>query len=118
MEWSGIITFFLSSLLRELPQFIVLFGGLFYCFTKWESSAKASRTAFIGIIILILVNLLGLVMSVVQIQLTHWIKDSFERVAFISFTIGFVLNVISAIGLSLILYAVWIGRDEKKYEQL
>jgi hypothetical protein len=112
METSSLIYFILTNLAGEIPRLIVIFAGFVYCFSKWSRYPKAGKTAFAGLLILFLLIFLGLIASVVQVQMTYWRTISFESIGYFNFALRFLLNVISAIGLGLIIYAVWLGRDE------
>jgi hypothetical protein len=103
MEFQQFAYLLFSSIIRQLPQFIVLMIGLFLCFSNRTKYPKASRMSLGGLFILLASQILGTAFFIFQVYLPLWYRDSFEKVGYISF----------AVGLGLIIYAVWAERDDR-----
>lgn len=113
MDATQTIYFLLSSLAVMLPQMIVLIIGIIFSFTNWSRTPQASKMALIGLGIMLLINFLGLGVTVIQVQLPLWYgAQSYTTIAYVNTAVRFVLNVAWAVGLGLLIYAVWVGRSE------
>ena len=114
MDATQMIYFFLSSLAVMLPQFIVIIIGIIFSIMNWSHFPKASKMALGGLGIMLFIGILGLAVTVIQIQLPLWYgAQSYTTIAYINTSVRFVLNIIWAVGLGLLIYAVWSGRNEK-----
>lgn len=113
METTQAIYFILTSFGVMLPQIIVLVGGLIFSFTNMKQNPQAGKLALAGLGIMLLVGILGLVVTFIQIQLPGWYgAKSYITIAYVSTAIHFIFNIIWAIGLGLLVYAVWSGRSK------
>lgn len=110
MDIQHTIILLLNAFVRSLPQFVVIGIGIFLCFSNRAKYPKASKTALGGLIVLLVSDLLGLLAFVLQVYLPLWLEGAYQTAAYIGFVIGFILSAISAIGLGLVIYAVWIER--------
>lgn len=113
MDTTQTIYFLLSSLVGTLPQLIVIIGGIIFCFSKLSKNPQAARLALIGLGILLLNLLFGLGFSIIQVQLPHWYRDSYQTIIYINFAMGIFRNIIWSVGLGVLIYAVWAGRGDK-----
>lgn len=113
METTQAIYFILTNLGVMLPQIIVLIGGLIFSFTNMKQNPQAGKLALAGLGIMLIIGLLGLVVTFIQIQLPSWYGVySYVTIAYIATAIHFVFNIIWAVGLGLLVYAVWTGRNK------
>lgn len=113
MDSTQTIYILLSNLAIMIPQLIVIIIGIVFCFSKMSGSPKASRLALSGLGIMFIISLLRLGLNVMQIQLPLWYRESYQTIAYINFGVGIVLNIIWSVGLGLIIYAIWAGRDKE-----
>lgn len=113
MDTTQTIYFILSSLAVMLPHLIVIIIGIIFAFTNFSRTPQASKLALAGLGIMLLIGILGLVVTAIQINLPMWLGMQFTTVSYISTAVRFVLNIIWAVGLGLLIYAVWAGRSEK-----
>lgn len=114
MEFQQIAYFVFSSIIRQLPQLIVIVIGLFLCFSNRAKYPKASKMALGGLFILLVSQILGTALFLFQVYLPLWYRDSYEKVGYINFAAGTLLSIITAAGLGLIIYAVWAERGETR----
>ena len=111
MELNQLLYLLMTSLLRQLPQFIVLIVGIVMCFSNRAKAPKASKMALAGLIILFMTDLLGTAIFLFQVYMPLWLNTSMQTVGYVNFAVGFVLSIIAAGGLGLIIYAVWTERN-------
>lgn len=107
------VYFILTTFARLLPQFIVLGFGIFLCFSNRAKYPRAAKTALGGLIILLITTLLGFIANILTVYSTVWFRASFNAVSYVSFAVSILLSVISAVGLGLLIYAVWAERERK-----
>lgn len=113
METTQAIYFVLTSLGVMLPQLLIIIGGIIYSFMNMEKNPQTGKLALAGLGIMLLVGLLGLVVTFIQIQLPSWYGVySYVTITYIATAIHFVFNIIWAVGLGLLVYAVWTGRNK------
>lgn len=113
MDSTQIIYFLLSNLAIMLPQLIVLIIGIIFSFSNRLRHPQASKLALAGLGIMLLIGLLGLGFSVIQVQLPVWYgASSYTTIAYINTAVRFVLNVIWAIGVGILIYSIWAGREK------
>ncbi len=104
--------FIATNLLTVTPQLLVFLFGIILCISKWSNTPKASKMAFIGIVIMFLMTLAGVIFSVIQFQLAFWSSDFIQSSAYINVGVRSVLSILWSVGLGLLIYAVWIGREK------
>lgn len=113
MGASETIYFILTTIVRGLPQLIVIGFGIFLCLSNRAKYPKASKTTLGGLIILLVATLLGLGASIFSVYSMVWFRDSFNAVSYATFAVSVLLSVISAVGLGLVIYAVWTERGKE-----
>lgn len=101
-----------GSFVQHLPQFIVIIGGLAFCFINRQKFPQASRTAIIGLIILFFMNIVGIFLPAIYTYLMVSARESARNIGYFTMIIGFFYSLLSAFGLGFVIYAVWIGRNE------
>lgn len=111
METTEFLQIIFSGLIWKLPVLIVLAAAI-YCVVNFSKHPKVNRTALSGILILLAVDFISLFLPILQAYL---LKHYGSGVVFGYFltAIGFVTSAVYATGLSVILYAVWVGRNQK-----
>jgi hypothetical protein len=92
---------------------IVIILGIIFSFVKWSKYPKASKLALAGLGILFFTSLLTLGLTVVRVQLPSWLDGDYKMMSYINIGIGIFVIVIWTIALSLLIFAVWAGREEK-----
>lgn len=110
MEITNWISLVGGSFFQHIPQFLVIIAGLVFCFSNLKKFPQASRTAIVGLIILFLMNIVGMLLPAIYTYFTISMRESARNVGYFSMIIGFFYSLISAAGLGLLIYAVWIGR--------
>ena len=111
MDLTQTIYFLASTLLITLPQLIVLFAGIGLSFANWSKNPKVGKMALIGLGTMLLMTLIGIGFSIVQVQMPFWYRDSYQTIAYINVGVRFVLNIVWALGLGTLIYAVWTNRE-------
>lgn len=112
METSQMLYLLLTSFARQLPYFLILIVGIVLSFSNRAKFPRAGNMALAGLFILLFTDVIGTVVYLVQIYLPIWFHTSYETVGYIGFAIGFVLSLISALGLGLVTYAIWTDRNK------
>lgn len=112
METQQVLYLLLIAFTRQLPQFIVIIIGIVLCFSNRAKSPKASKIALSGLLILLLTYFLGVALFLIQIYLPILMNKSGNEAVYISSALGILFSLLPAIGLGLIIYAVWAGRDK------
>lgn len=111
METQQVAYLLLSSIVRQLPEIIVLIIGLVWCFSNRAKYPKAGKIALGGLFILLASRILGTAIFLLQVYLPVWYRDSYQTFSYINFAVGILFSIVSAAGLGLIIYAVWAERD-------
>lgn len=109
MDPIQVLSFLVNSLITIVPQLIVTIIGIIFCFSNWSQHPKASKMTLLGLVIMFVITISFVVFSVLQTQLWQW----FVEVPYISAGIRIILNILWAVGLALIIFAVWADRKEK-----
>jgi phosphoglycerol transferase MdoB-like AlkP superfamily enzyme len=113
MDLTQTLYFLFSTLAIMIPQFIVLIIGIVLSFMNLSKTPKASKMALIGLGLMLLATLLSVAVSVLQVQLSLWYRDSYTTIIYINTTVRFVLNIAWAAGLGTLIYAIWTERGER-----
>lgn len=108
-NWAAIIG---GSFIQQLPHFLVTIAGLIFSFSNLKKFPRASRTAMIGLMILLLTNIVGIFLPALSTYLMISARSSVRNIGYLNVVVGFFYSLISAVGLALVVYAVWLGRDE------
>lgn len=106
-NWATIIG---GSFFQQLPYFLVTIAGLIFSFLNLKKFPRASRMAMIGLIILLFMHIVGVFLPALSTYLIISARESARNVGYFSMVVGFFYSLISAVGLGLVIYAVWIGR--------
>lgn len=106
-NWAAIIG---GAFFQQLPHFLVTVAGLIFSFLNLEKFPRASRTAMIGLIILLLMHIAGVFLPAFSTYLIISARENARNVGYFSLVVGFFYSLISAVGLGLVIYAVWLGR--------
>lgn len=115
MDTTQTIYFILTSLGLMLPQLIVIIIGIIFAVTNFSKTQQASKLALAGLGIMLIIGILGLVVTAVQINLPGWYgMQSYATISNVSTAVRFVLNIIWAGGLGLLIYSVWVGRNNRE----
>ncbi len=112
MDISNWLSLVGGSFVQHIPHLLVIGLGLVFCFLKLKNFPKASRTAMIGLAILFIINLIGIFLPAIFVQISYSFRDDISTVGIINFAVGFIFSLIGAVGLALVIYAVWLGRDD------
>lgn len=110
MEFQQAAYLLFSSVIRQLPQYIVIVIGIVICFSNRAKYPKASKMALGGLFILLASQILGTAFFLFQVYLPIWYRDSYEKITYISFALSILFSTVSAAGIGLIIYAVWAER--------
>ena len=95
----------LTSFALLLPQLVVIIIGIVFSVMKRSKNSQGSKFALLGLGVMLLFGLLGLAFSIIPI----W----FQAFSTIALIIRFFVNIVWAVGLGILIYAVWTERDEK-----
>lgn len=109
MDSIQVLSFLVNSLITIIPQLIVTIIGIIFCFSNWSQHPKASKMTLLGLVIMFAITILFVVLSILQTQMWQW----FIEAAYISAGIRIILNILWAVGLALVIFAVWADRKEK-----
>ena len=110
MDMTNWLTVIGGSFVQQLPHLLVTIAGLIFCFLNLKKFPRASRTALIGLIILLLTHIAGMFLPALYTYLMISARESARNVGYLTVVIGFFYSLISAAGLGLVIYAVWLGR--------
>jgi hypothetical protein len=99
-----------GAFIQRLPEFLVIFAGLAFCFFNRKKSPAASRPALAGLIVLLIINITGIFLPVLFTQMARSFQGNLTTYEIISVGVGFAFSLVGSIGLGLIIYAVWTGR--------
>lgn len=113
MDATETIYFIFSSVLSWLPQLLVLIGSMVFCLSQMSKNPRAGKMALTGLAVMLLTAILGIGLSWVQANLTFWMRDNLQKVGYIILAFNLVQGAIWSIGLGILVYAVFVGRDEK-----
>lgn len=113
MDTTQAIYFILGNLVVMLPQLIVIIIGIIFAFTKFSRTPQVSKLAIAGLGIMLLIGISGLVVTAIQLQLPSWLGMSLTTVSSIMTAVRLILNIVWAVGLGLLIYSVWVGRNEQ-----
>jgi len=111
MEMTNWISLVGGSFFQHIPQFLVIAAGLAFGLSNLRKFPRASRTAIAGLIILFLMNVVGMFLPAIYTYFAVSMRESARNVGYFSMIIGFFYSLISAVGLGLVIYAVYIGRN-------
>jgi hypothetical protein len=102
-----ILTLFFSQLAAGLPLLIVYIGGIIFTLVLWNRQPRASLLAMLGLALMLVTSLLGtcLFSWAIQTELGDFGKGPLLSV------LGIGRSLFTAAGLSLVLAAVFVGRD-------
>lgn len=106
-NWAMIIG---GSLFQQLPHLLVAIAGLIFSFLNLKKFPRASRTAMIGLIILLLAHIAGIFLPALSTYLIISARESARNAGYLTTVIGFFYSLICAVGLGIVIYAVWLGR--------
>lgn len=113
MDTGNIISLLFGSLIQRIPEFIVVFVGLVFCFINMKKARGASRLALVGLLIFLIINIIGVFMPLITTQLMlRMFRDNLTNYGILTVVIGFIFSLIGSVGLALIIYSVWLGRKE------
>lgn len=113
MEITSWISLVGGSFVQHLPQFLVIIAGLAFCFLNLKKFPQTSRTAAVGLIILFLMNIVGMFLPAIYTYLMVSACESSQNIGYLTMIIGFFFSLMNAVGLGLVIYAVWIGRKSE-----
>lgn len=116
MDFFESVKFLLSSLIYKLPILFVLGGATVYCVINFSKNPPINRRVLGGLLVLLLVEFLSFFTPLLNIYL---LRNSFNQnsFAYLTFFIGFLLSLGFAVGLGLILSAIWtVNRPERDLE--
>ena len=112
MEIMELLQVILSGLIWKLPIFIVLFAAAIYCVINFSKYPKVNRIALSGILILLVLDVLGLFLPILHAYLfKHY--GTGNVFSYVNSAVSLVMSIVYAVGLSMILYAVWVNRNQK-----
>lgn len=109
-NWLSIIG---SSLVVHLPMILVIGVGIFFCFSNLQKHPKAARTALIGLFILLFVHFIGIFLPAIYTWISLSMRGNWTAYGFITIISGFIVSLIGAVGLGLVIYAVWKEREPR-----
>ena len=112
MDMTNWATLIGGSFFQQLPHFLVTIAGLIFSFLNLKKFPRASRMAMIGLIILLLMHIVRIFLPALSTYLIISAGESARNAGYFSLIIGFLYSLISAVGLGLVIYAVWVGRNE------
>jgi hypothetical protein len=109
METAEFLRIIFGSLVYQLPIFIVLSIGIIYCIITFFKHPKTNRWALGGLLVMFALDIVNLFNPVWNIYFFRTYGSS-GVFGYITYLIGFVLSMIFAVGLGMILYAIWANR--------
>lgn len=113
MELQALMPLIAASLFRLIPQLIIIGIGIFICMSNRERYPRAGKLALGGLFILLFDTLFTTAFSAFMPYLLHSIQESVQTFAIINLIISLLLNLLRAVGLGMIIYAVWADRDNR-----
>ena len=108
----GTLTVALGSLAAQLPVLLVWVAGAALALAHWRRHPRVSLLTLVGLGILMTNALVGTFLSV-WLPMTarqEW-GMSIQRMGYVLATVGFARSLIGAAGWSLVLAAIFTGRD-------
>lgn len=113
METADALRILLSTLTYKLPTIIVLIGAIVYCAVNFSKYPKISPRILFGLLILLAADLLSLFIPLLNVYLIKNLGT--QSFGYLSFFIGTLFSVSFALGLGLILSAIWMNRTPEKF---
>lgn len=110
MDMTNWLTILGGSFVQQFPYLLVTIAGLIFSFLNLKKFPRASRTAMIGLIILLLTHIVGMFLPAIYTYLAISARESARNIGYLTVIVGFFFSLISAAGLGLVIYAVWLGR--------
>lgn len=102
-----------GAFVQQLPYLLVIGAGLIFSFSKLDKYPKAAKFSLIGLAILFVTHFAGLFLPAIFTQVMMSNRDNMQTIGFINLVIGFVFSLAGAVGLGLVIYAAWMGRNSE-----
>lgn len=112
MEISDVFRLLFATLPYKIPVAVVLIGAIVFCFVNFSKYSKINTRVLIGLFILLATEFLSVFVPILNFYLIR--TGGAESLKYISFFIGTLFSLGFAIGLGVILSAVWINRTPEK----
>ena len=110
---SNLIYYGLTSFALMVPQLVIIIIGIIFAVRNLSRTPMVSKLALLGLVLMLLVGLLGVAIYIVQIYIQFGNPGFASLFTNIATVVRGVFNVIGAVGLGLLIYAIWTERSEK-----
>ncbi|MDQ2746410.1 MAG: hypothetical protein M3T96_04015 [Acidobacteriota bacterium] len=109
METADVLRILFSSALYKLPILIVAVGGIIFAATNYSKNPSVNRRVIGGLIMLLAADVFSLLIPFLNLYIyrNYGVQSYF---IYFGYLVGTLIAVVSAVGVGLILLAVWTQR--------
>lgn len=112
MELTNALTILASNFGASLPHFFVICIGIYVAFNLKSKYPKTFRAALIGLIILLIKTFLSIFSGLLFVYMPSLMRENMQMTGLVNLGISAVLNLLFAIGLGFIIYAITAERGK------